>query len=232
MTRDLGSFDAERAKDYVRRAHLFIPAYEDLHRLTRVVLDPLLPPQARILVVGIGTGKELGALLGPDNQWTLTGVDPSAAMLEYAGKEAESLGLTQRVKLAQGDLKNLHRGQPYHAATALLVWHFIPDNGEKLAFLQEISARLKPGGTLVLVNLFREQGDPDEDLKYQAWGQYAVKKGWGSPEEVAEKMADRKGKLQLVSQARQQELLTQAGFKPPRLFFQALHFGGWLAEKI
>lgn len=231
MSGDLAHFDAERTAEYQQRAHLFIPGYQTIHALTLALLQGVLGPEARLLVAGIGTGKE-AEVLCQEPGWRLTGVDPSASMLRVCQAMVAERGMTERVELVEGQVSGLPETPLYDAATAILIWHFIPDDGAKLDFVQALARRLKPGGELVLVNHFSVLDYSDGPLHRTAWGHYAHHGGWGSLKEITEKIADRATRLHSVSQTRQAELLAQAGFGPPRPFFQALSFGGWLARKV
>jgi tRNA (cmo5U34)-methyltransferase len=57
----------------------------------------------------------------------------------------------------------------YDAATALLVMHFLPDDGSKLDFLQAMAAALKPGGLLLLADLGGQHGEADFERLFGAW---------------------------------------------------------------
>jgi len=63
----------------------------DSRRRMRRVLAELPPPPARVLDLGVGTGREIAALL--DAGYGLTGVDASTEMLERCARRARPIAL-------------------------------------------------------------------------------------------------------------------------------------------
>jgi SAM-dependent methyltransferase len=82
-------FDAIAAR-YDREYAL--PAGQSKERMRRV-LERLPPPPARVLDLGVGTGREVPALL--DAGYSPTGLDVSPAMLERCGRRARPIPLVQ-----------------------------------------------------------------------------------------------------------------------------------------
>lgn len=141
-------FDSEGAQIYEHRIPMVVPGYEALHSMAYSLLQLDLEEQARLLIVGAGTGMEI-VHLGEDNPgWRFTGVDPSADMVAVARRRVMESGLSGRVELHASFAQELPASESYDAATLILVMHFIPDDGEKLELLRSISARLAPGAPL------------------------------------------------------------------------------------
>jgi SAM-dependent methyltransferase len=69
-----------------------LPTAESRRRLIRVIAD-LPPAPARVLDLGVGTGRELSALL--DAGYEPTGVDASRAMLERCARRARPVPLVR-----------------------------------------------------------------------------------------------------------------------------------------
>ncbi len=69
-----------------------LPAAESRHRMERVVAS-LPPPPARLLVLGVGTGRELPALL--DAGYAPTGLDVSRAMLDRCARRSRPVPLVE-----------------------------------------------------------------------------------------------------------------------------------------
>ena len=153
-------FDSERARKYDCQIRVAIPGYEALHGMACSLLQLDLGEQARMLIVGAGTGTEI-LYLGESNPRCLfTGVDPSSDMISVARRRVAEGGLSGRVRLHAGLTHELPALELYDAATSILVMHFVPDDGEKLRLLRSISARLKPGAPFVLADL---HGDLNSD---------------------------------------------------------------------
>ncbi len=97
-----------------------------------------------VLEVGVGTGANLG-LYPPDVR--LTGIEPSAGMLERARHKAHSLNLA--VDLRQEGVEGLDLpSDRFDTVVSTLVFCAVRD---PLLGLQEVRRVLKPGGTLVML---------------------------------------------------------------------------------
>lgn len=117
-----------------------IPGYELLHE-TAALLTNALGAEARMLVVGAGTGEEVMRLALQHPGWRFVAEDPSAAMLAVAREKLTAAGLADRVEFVVGPIENVPADAPFDAATLILVHHFQPDDGAKLAMMRAIAAR-------------------------------------------------------------------------------------------
>jgi SAM-dependent methyltransferase len=121
-----------------------LPSAESRRRMGRV-LAALSPAPARVLDLGVGTGRELSALL--DAGHSPTGLDASRAMLERCARRARPVPLV-RADFWQAPL-------PFDEATfdAALALHGTlahPPDGTAVARLAHELARIvRPGGVFV-----------------------------------------------------------------------------------
>ncbi len=224
-------FDEERAGRYDLWIRKTIPGYEALHDMAMFLLrtgtDAKNP---RLLVAGSGTGMEISYFAERNAEWTFTGVDPSSEMTAIAGNRLEELGLSKRARLHTGFVHELPATEPFDAATLILVMHFLPDDGEKLALLESISARMKPGSPFILADLHAEKDSPKLDRFIEAWK--ARQSTTGITAEDLEKMFDDiHENIHFVPEERIVELLEEAGFTETHRFYNAMLFGGWVARK-
>ena len=116
------------------------------------------------------------------------------------------------------------------AATCLLVLHFLPDDGSKLALLRAIAARLKPGAPLILADMYEDPNSPRRARMLDIWARWQ-QDGGIDPIEVDKGRRHVQRDIHFVSESRLTDLLAEAGFGPPERFFGAFLFGGYLTFK-
>lgn len=223
-------FDGDYGRAYEDLAHRVIPGYRTLFPMVAALADPALPPGGRLLVVGAGTGIELATFRRARPDLHLTGLDPSAQMLELARRRlataADAPTGPGSVDLRLGLVRDLPVRPRFHAATIINVLHFLPDDGEKASLLKGVADRLRAGGLLVLFDLHGEPGAPEHERAMAAWRRY-----WrimNLAEEEIPRFEERISTgIHFASAQRIADLAEQAGFGPPRRFFQGLLYGGW-----
>jgi tRNA (cmo5U34)-methyltransferase len=116
--------------EYDKMIQMALPGYEAMHTMALACLRSHLPEKASLLVVGAGTGTELVKFGKGSCQWQMLGVDPSSNMLAIAQEKIQHYGLSERIQLFPGLTQELPQTPLYHAATCILVMHFIPDDGK------------------------------------------------------------------------------------------------------
>lgn len=208
---------------YIEETPRRVPGFADLHRMAVLLLGERAPADARILVLGAGGGLELKAFAEAQPGWSFVGVDPSQPMLDLASKV---LGpLAARVELVRGVIEDAPTG-PFDGATCLLTLHFLGIE-ERLAVLRELRQRLTPCAPLLIAH-HGDTGPGD----VEAWLARSVRFAAGpqgdakAASESAQRMAER---LTLLTADREAQLLREAGFIEPSMFYAALSFQGWVA---
>lgn len=216
--------------EYDRMARMGVPGYESLHAMAVACFRSKLQETANLLIVGAGSGMELVTFGKANSQWQMLGVDPSANMLQMAQQKIEQEGLSNQVKLFQGYTHELPVNPLYDGATCILVMHFLPDDGSKLALLQSISQRLKSSAAFILVDWFGEKGSENYEQLAYICNLYRQEMGmsWETIE-MLEK-AIQKG-VHPIPEPRVLELLQQTGFGNIMRFYTGLCLGGWIATK-
>lgn len=197
-----------------------VPGLDQLHLMTTILLAERAKPAANILVVGAGGGIELKAMAEAQPSWRFTGVDPSAAMLDIARQTTARH--SARILLRLGTVDQLP-ATPFDGATCLLTLHFLT-TAERLHLLKEIRLRLKPGGLLVIAHHTAPDGDPERWLARSATFALPAKGDGKHAAASAKAMAER---LPLLSPQQEEDLLREAGFTEPALFYAAFSFRGW-----
>ena len=111
----------------------------------------------RILDVGTGTGVVASTLESTLPRSKIVGVDPSAAFIAYATKNARSA----RLQFEVGDAQALRFGAAsFDHAMALLVMNFVPDHGKAVAEMKRVT---RAGG--VVSACVWDYGDGMESLR-------------------------------------------------------------------
>jgi tRNA (cmo5U34)-methyltransferase len=224
------TFHAARAQRYDDTIRRVIPGYETLHAMAGLLLQQEVGEDARLLVVGCGTGAELAYLGTASPQWRFTACDPAEGMLEVARARVDAAGLGARVDLHACVADGLPDGPLFDAATCLLVLHFVPDDGSKLTLLKSIARRLTPGAPLVLADMYEDPRSPRYQRLVAAWARWQLAQGI-DPVEVEKGLAHVRRDIHFVTETRLAALLAEAGFTPPERFFGAFLFGGYVTHR-
>ncbi len=223
-------FDGDYGARYDRVIRLVVPGYDGLYPLALGMLRTVADADARVLVVGAGTGSELVTFGTREPNWSLTSVEPSRQMQRQAEQRVLDSGLAERVRFHHGHTADLPGTPLFDAATLIFVMHFLPDDGSKATLLDDIAARLRPGAPLVLVDLHGQPRSKTFTQRMDAWMKYIVTKGVteAEREQYKEQLA---ASIHYVTEERIRELLDEAGFANPTSFYGAYLFGGWLAKR-
>lgn len=215
---------AHASSAYLQGPPRQVPGFESLHRMVSMLLAERVPANGRVLVLGAGGGLELKALGDAHPGWTFDGVDPSADMLALAGQTAAAhMG---RIGLHHGTIAAAPPGL-FDGAVCLLTFHFIP-LADRLATLQALHARLRPGAPLVLAHISFDQSEPARS----AW--IARHVAYGAPDvtDLAQLASMHQAigtRLTILSPEAETAMLAEAGFSGISLFYAALSFKGWVA---
>jgi tRNA (cmo5U34)-methyltransferase len=216
--------DPAAPASYADRTRRLVPGWADLQKMTALLVAERVPAQGSVLVVGAGGGVELKALAEAGPQWRFTGVDPSEPMLEMA---RTVLGeAAARVGFHCGYMPTAPAG-PFDAATCLLTMHFVP-LAQRLATLQEIHRRLKPGAPYVMAHMSFPQAGDERARWLARYAAFAVASGV-DPVAARRAAATIGASLPLLAPDDEEGLLAQAGFGGARLFYAGLAFRGWVA---
>lgn len=221
-------FDVSRAGFYDARIQKTIPGYQTLHDLTAVALGAELPEDAKLLIVGAGTGHEIVTLGAQHSKWTFTAIDPSEPMLTIARQRTQEAGMSDRVQWIQGTVDEVELEGDFDAATMLLALHFVP-RAEKSNHLAAIRRHLRPGAPFILADSF---GDP-ETTRFKRY--LHLMKEWGrahglDESYLAELYDPTRKDLHRVPEDVIKALLRDAGFIDIQRLFQAYFIGAWLAR--
>ncbi len=223
----------QQAASYDQKWSRLAPLNSALHLLTSTMLTAL-PPTARILCVGAGTGNEILYLAQKFPGWHFTAVEPSTAMIEVLCRRAEEHGFLSRCVLHQGYLDTLPATEPFDAATSFLVSQFIQDRPARSMFFQNIAARLHPGGMLISSDLAGDvSAATDSPSLLELWIQVMRDSGTITLPEEIERMREAYTRDVAVLPPQDiRDIIKLGGFASPVLFFQAGMIHAWYAKRI
>lgn len=215
--------DPAHIASYAERTPLRVPGLTDLHKMAVVLLQERAKRDACILVLGAGGGLELRSFASARPDWSFVGVDPSRPMLDLA--QTVIGDFATRVELMQGTVDNAPTW-PFDGATCLLTLHFLT-KPERLHILRELHKRLQPGAALIIAHHCKpDQGPVEQWLARSAiFGQ----NGGIDPVVAARSAAGMIGNLSLLTAKEEEDLLQEAGFLQPAMFYAGLSFRGWVA---
>lgn len=223
MAKDFNSQDVVDHYDvHIRK---LIPGYEVVHQQIQALLKTYVNEHAHILIVGCGTGYELGYLLQLFPHWTFTATELSTTMLDKAKHYIQPLNAQHRVEFVLGDVQNLKIDQHYDAALSVLVTHFVKYS-EKSDFFSAVYSRLKHQGVFLTFDLIKiNTAQESETLKN-------ICEGNGLSAVQAEAMINRLAvDFYPISEAETVENLKLTGFDLVQRFTQILAYQGFIALK-
>ncbi|MBO6662011.1 MAG: methyltransferase domain-containing protein [Roseivirga sp.] len=215
-------FEKERASNYNQFVEDWIPNYSYfMEKLPKLLSDT---DNKDLLVVGCGTGNEIVQFAKADQDWKITGVDPSPEMINQA---KERLAKHENIELIKGLVSDLSQDRKYGAVTLLLILHFLEDNGEKLNLLRQIAQRLKTEAPLVMLGITGDQKQMKTNLKVLK----QLLPNNLDKDLLQNRLQRIENDLHYVPEERLMELCQEAGFERPIRFFQTSIYMGWITWK-
>ena len=218
--------DLNVVENYDAHIRKLIPAYEQIHLQVHALLKTYVVDDARVLVVGCGTGYELQYLAEQFPTWQFIAIDPAPNMLEKAKQHIENIALSSQVEFKLGDTSILkYLDQRFDVALAILVSHFVATD-LKLAFFQDIGNSLSKTGLC----LSYELTCIESQQQLQSIKNLALMTG------LAEKQVDVMAKrmeqdFALISADELKNIYKQAGFASVETFAQVLNYYGFIGFK-
>lgn len=222
------AFGEDHAAVYDSQFAALMPIKDCIHLMVEAHLARL-PEDARLLVVGAGTGAEVRHLAPRFPGWRFTLVDPSAAMLAVARRHAEAEGFAGRCAFHAAYISETPV-EAHDAATSLLASHFITDAPARQSYFADIAERLKPGAPMVNVDLSADRAAPAFEAVMGLWLDFLRRAGQDE--------ASRANYLKAFGQQfaahgpdEVAQMIEAAGFTPAAPVFQVALMRGWTARK-
>jgi SAM-dependent methyltransferase len=116
----------------------------------RRLLDRSVRPGDRLLLIGCGSGRELGALIA--RECAVVGVEPSIKTLTIARREMAATAVTGApVELFHGFAEDLDLPGDFDVCWfSYFSYSYIPDRRRRVALLARLAGELRPGGRIVV----------------------------------------------------------------------------------
>ena len=203
-----------------------IPGYEVVHQQIQALLKTYVNEHAHVLIVGCGTGYELGYLLQLFPNWSFTATDLSATMLDKAKHYIQPLDALHRVEFVLADVDQLKTDSIYDAALSILVTHFVP-YAHKPEFFKAIVSRLKQQGVFIGFDLTEMNTDQERGMLQHICEANGLSTAQSSA--MLNRLAD---DFYPLSEQETFEQLSSAGFASVQRFTQVLSYQGIMALKV
>ena len=143
--------DPHESKIYYEFSHLYDRIFTRFFfpRIVSTIRGLSIPPGAKVLEVGVGTGLSLPAY--PEHA-DVTGIDLAPEMLDQAQRKVKAEGW-RHIRLLQMNALDLKfHDEEFDYITAFHVVSVVPDHAN---LMKEMVRVCKPGGSLVIINHFR-----------------------------------------------------------------------------
>ena len=219
-------FDGDYGRHYDQSIRRIIPAYNAHLELAAAALGALVPTAASALVVGPGAGEELPSLLKAMPGATLQLVEPSEQMRGFCNTVIAEAQAGQRITWGPNALEEV--AGRFDAVICQNVLHLLPP-AEQEPVLQQLCARVSPGGVLVISG-FSEEPRADMEL-WQAIARTRFHAQGMDSETIERVMASRNAGVYSVDADRLAGQLHRAGMEPATQLLQALFNRLWFSRR-
>jgi phosphatidylethanolamine/phosphatidyl-N-methylethanolamine N-methyltransferase len=142
-----------RSRIYSDLAHVYDHVFTRVfaRRIDRVVKGLRIPPGAKVLEVGIGTGLSVDAY---PSHADVIGIDLSQDMLDHAAQKMNP-ARHGHIRLQQGDALNLEF--PDESFDFVMAFHVITVVPDPKRMFDEMVRVCRPGGKIVIINHFSSE---------------------------------------------------------------------------
>lgn len=215
--------DPDAVAHYTDGPPRLVPGYAGMQRMATLLLAERVAENGKVLVLGAGGGLELKVMAETHPNWSLLGIDPSAAMLQVAKRVLASSASS--VKLLEGTIDDAPL-DPFDGATCLLTLHFLPPDVRRRTVV-EVRRRLKPGAPFVVAHFSIPNGEGERELWMSRFAGFAIASGI-EPDKAETARAGIAEKLPILTPEQDEAILREAGFSNVSLFYAAFTFRGWV----
>ncbi len=214
----------ENPEQYSAEIHRLVPGYSLVQELLpAIALAQRSCEATRTLCVGVGTGVEAELLLRMNERDTLVALDPSAQMCRETTLRLERSGLSSRANVQEVLLADYRCDTSFNLITALLVAHFLPDDGARGRLFYDLARCLAPNGRVLVVEI-DALASREQLRSYELW---AAQRGL-SPAGIETLRRRLTREFHTISPARFSELASRAGLEVESEFMRVLNVVGYV----
>lgn len=222
--------DKDFTNKYDDLANKVVPGYQISTELMVAHFEHELPDDAKILVVGCGTGDEIIELAKLQPKWEIIGIDLSEEMVNFAQEKVKHADLPNTITLITGDLTQLGFDTQFDAVVSKLVFIHIPSIDEKQRLFSAIYNLLKPNGLFAYVDYFKITDEKLFLLEKEVWTLRAIAKGV-DPNFIYKALEEAQPRIALMSEDVILSLLKNVGFIDSYQFLKTNMLGGYIMRK-
>ena len=203
------------ATDYDRVIRTFIPGYDDMLATIGWWLAASVPPEARVIDLGGGTGALAESVLAklPRARVELWDIDPK--MLEFARGRLRRFA--DRVTLREQSFTE--KLEPCDAVVASLSLHHIPELDTKRAVYANVYESLRSPGIFVTGDCTIDKRGPGGDAMIRYWVEFMATQGIAASD-AHKHLSDWEAEDTYVPLADELSALSGAGFERPECFWK------------
>ncbi|MEL6548417.1 MAG: class I SAM-dependent methyltransferase [Myxococcota bacterium] len=215
----------DRPDTYRAEIAQLIPGYELIHQSIPYVLQAAAPNRDHIAVNGCGPGDELGRLAEVFPGARIEAFEPSAPMADCAREYVEALGLQAHVTIHSLALRDSDPTPRFDLVTSILVGHLIPDDGNRVEYLDACTTRMREGAIALFVEM-----ESMSLWQVESHVQLALERGLplDRAPRLKQRLAD---EFHGLSPARSREIYDELGLESIGEFFRSFGFVGSLLRR-
>ncbi len=207
-----------------------VPYYLEFQRMIAEIAKDYAQPGTAVYDLGCSTGTTF-VTLNPflDEAVEFVGLDNSGEMLTKCKTNLETQGFTRRFELINADLNKKVQMKNASVAILCLTLQFVrPVN--RLKLLQSVQRQLNPGGILILIEKVLSE-DTAFNRKFIEYYYEMKRRNNYNDMEIAVKREALENVLIPYKVSENFQMLQEAQFRSPEVFFKWYNFAGILALK-
>jgi tRNA (cmo5U34)-methyltransferase len=223
------TFGSETTAVFDDMLHRSIPFYDEMQRMIGELAADFAADGTQVYDLGCSTGATLLGLTALPKDVKLIGIDSSAAMLEHADRALRQAGVAQPFELRCQDL---HQGLAIENASVVvlcLTLQFVrPLYRDRI--VRTVYEGLNERGCLIVVEKVLEEETLVNRLFIKHYYDFKRRNHY-SDLEIAQKREALENVLIPYRLEENRQMLRDAGFRHPEVFFKWYNFAGLLAVK-